>query len=122
MRGSTLFAAFVTTLLFLSSCGGGEPASTPPSSSTSTPSAPSTTADTQEVFSVNCAACHGPSRQGVSGLGPALTPENLARLSDDEIRNTILKGRPNTAMAGFEKRLSAEEINALIQLIKHTSP
>ncbi len=78
--------------------------------------------DTSALFEANCAACHGANRQGISGLGPTLTPQSLAELSDTEIRDTILNGRPGTAMAGFKGRLNQEEIDALLQLIKHTSP
>ncbi len=78
--------------------------------------------DAKALFGTNCAACHGINRQGTPGLAPALTPESLAALSDDAIRNTILKGKPNTAMSAFEGRLSVDEISALIQLIKRTSP
>ena len=66
--------------------------------------------------------CHGPNQQGVSGLGPALTLESLAELSDTEIRDTILNGRSGTAMVAFKGSLSPEEIDVLLQLIKYTSP
>lgn len=78
--------------------------------------------DAKALYVANCVVCHGANRQGVTGLGKPLTPESLAALSDDTIRDTTLKGKPNTAMAGFEGRLSVDEINALIQLIKYTAP
>lgn len=78
--------------------------------------------DAKKLYDASCAVCHGPDRQGISGIGKTLTPASLAQLSDVEIRNIISKGKPNTAMAGFEGRLSAEEINSLIQLIKYSSP
>ncbi len=60
--------------------------------------------------------------EGVSGLGPALTLGSLAALSDIDIKDAILNGRPGTSMTGFKDRLGPEEINALLQLIKYTSP
>ena len=124
MRPQTRSLVILTILiiagLFLVSCGGSKPAPSP--ASTATPPPAATVIDAKKLYEVNCVACHGPNRQGVSGLGVALTPTSLAQLSDDEIRNTILKGRSNTAMAGFEGRLSSEEINALLQLIKYSSP
>ncbi|MBI4243409.1 MAG: cytochrome c, partial [Planctomycetes bacterium] len=75
-----------------------------------------------KLFATNCAVCHGEKRQGISGLAPALTPTSLTKLSDAEVRSAILKGRSNTAMAGFEGRLSSEEIDALLQFVKYTLP
>lgn len=83
---------------------------------------PSPTMATAELYAIRCAGCHGPNRQGVSGLGPALTPESLAALSNFEIRDIIVNGRLNTAMPPFKGALSPEEIDALLQLIKYTSP
>ncbi len=100
--------------LLLASCGGRE------SAPTSTPTTPAI--DASALYEANCVACHGANRQGVSELSPALTPQSLAELSVTEIRDTILNGRLGTAMAGFKGRLNQEEIDALIQLIKHTSP
>lgn len=75
-----------------------------------------------ELYTIRCAGCHGVNRQGVSGLGPALTPDSLRALSYTEIRDIILNGRSNTAMPPFKSALSQEEIDALVQLIKDTSP
>ncbi len=83
---------------------------------------PSPTPATDELYAISCAGCHGATRQGVSGLGPALTPESLTALSDAKVRETILNGRSGTIMAAFEGTLSPEEIDALLQLIKYTSP
>ena len=65
-------------------------------------------ADVQANFKQHCAACHGADRLG--GLGPALLPENLARLRKPEAEKVIREGRPATQMQGFGQQLSAEEI------------
>ena len=124
MRKLVILAAFLIGGLFLISCAKAEPPPTPAPTPPSVPApAPKALAiDVAKLFATNCAVCHGEKHQGVSGLGPALTPTSLAKLSDTEIRDTILKGRPNTAMAGFVGRLSPEEIDALVQLIKRTLP
>ncbi len=75
-----------------------------------------------ELYATSCAACHGANRGGMSGLGPALTPESLAALSDAEILDAALNGVPGTMMPAFKSILSAEEIDALLQFIKYTSP
>ena len=77
---------------------------------------------TGELYAGNCAACHGVKRQGVSGFSPALTPESLAALSYTEIRDAILNGRSNTSMPPFKGTLNQEEIDALVQFLKDTSP
>jgi mono/diheme cytochrome c family protein len=55
-------------------------------------------------------------------LGPALTPDSLATLSDTEIKDTISNGRVDTVMPPWKDTLSSEEIDALVQFIKYTSP
>ena len=96
------------------------PVPTPTPSPSPSPLAPSINAG--ELYAGNCGVCHGANRQGVSGLGPALTPESLTALSYTEIRDTILNGRPNTAMPPSKGTLSQEEIDALVQFIKDTLP
>ncbi len=98
--------------------GDGAPATMPMPPVVTTPAAVSA----KELFGTKCAACHGANRQGIPGLASALTPESLAALSDSEIKDTILDGRSGTVMPAFKGTLSPEEIDALIQLIKHTSP
>lgn len=125
MRKLAILVVFVAAGLFLISCGGAQTTPTPPApTSPPAPTAPSTPSaiDAAKLYANNCAVCHGEKRQGVSGLGPALTQTTLAGKSDLEIRETILKGVPNTAMSGFDGRLSLEEIEALLQLIKRTAP
>ncbi|MBI4303274.1 MAG: cytochrome c [Chloroflexi bacterium] len=118
MRNLIISAILIAAGALLVSCGGGAPTPTPPPA----PVPPPAATDTKQLFATNCSVCHGPNRQGAVGLGPALTPTSLAQRSDDEIRNTILKGRPSTAMTGFEGRLSPKEIDDLIQLLKYSPP
>ncbi len=101
-----LMLALLGILVLISSCGQSQPPAI----------------DANVLYKTNCVSCHGANRQGISELGPTLTPQSLAELSDTEIRDTILNGRPGTAMAGFKRRLNQEEKDALLQLIKHISP
>ncbi len=98
------------------------PVPTPAPAPSPTPSPVAPTVNADELYASKCAVCHGAKRQGVSGLGSALTPESLTVPSYTEIRDTILNGKSNTAMPPFKGTLSQEEIDALVQLIKDTSP
>ncbi|MBI2868699.1 MAG: c-type cytochrome [Chloroflexi bacterium] len=103
---------------------GAPPAKTGEAAPTAAPKPPGTTAApvaAGEMFAARCAVCHGANRQGVSGLGTALTPESLEGRSDAELRETISAGLPGTAMPAF-RDLTPEEIDALVRLIKYTPP
>ncbi len=69
-------------------------------------------ADAPGTYKEHCASCHGEARLG--GIGPALLPENLARLRKPEAEKVIREGRPASQMLGFGDKLSAEEIKALV--------
>ena len=123
--------ALLMLVLLLASCGGATPAATPAPAPAPAPTptpAPAPTPpapaaiDAAKLYTTNCAVCHGPNRQGITGLGLPLTPTAVAAKSDDELKNTITNGKANTAMAGFTGRLSAAEIDALVKFIKNTPP
>lgn len=69
----------------------------------------------EKNYAEHCASCHGADRLG--GTGPALLPENLARLRRPEAIKTIAQGRPATQMAGFADKLNQEEIRALADFV-----
>lgn len=109
--------------LLLVSCGGKAPPEVVPAAE----SAPSLTPtpspiDVNALYAGRCATCHGEKRQGSYGRGGALTPESLAGRSDPVIREVIAEGIPYTNMPAWKGRLSAEEINAVVQFLKYTSP
>jgi len=62
-----------------------------------------------------CAQCHGSDRLGLTG--PALIPENFARLKPAEARGVILNGRPASQMAAFADRLTEAEAQSLVDLV-----
>ncbi|MBI3961974.1 MAG: c-type cytochrome [Deinococcus sp.] len=73
--------------------------------------------DVAAVFAANCQVCHGANGQG--GFGPALArPELLDTLTDAAITATITDGRPGTPMRSWQDALSAEEIAALVELLR----
>jgi len=68
-----------------------------------------------QLYQQHCAACHGADRLG--GMGPALLPENLARLRRGEAHKVIAAGRPATQMPGFSGELDAAEVEALAKFV-----
>ena len=94
--GAALFCALLGTLL----AGTGAAAATP---------------DAGALYAKHCAGCHGADRLG--GIGPALLPQNLKRLRRAAARKAITRGLPATQMPGFGKRLPADAIAAVLDLI-----
>lgn len=71
--------------------------------------------DVQTLYTTHCAQCHGPERLGL--MGPALLPENLKRVRKKQAIKVIGEGRVATQMPPFGKILTANQINALAELI-----
>ena len=67
--------------------------------------------DPSRIYNANCASCHGENRLG--GMGPALLPENLARLKKADAMRTIRDSRPGVQMPPFRDILSAQQTEAL---------
>ncbi|SEL04833.1 cytochrome c55X [Colwellia chukchiensis] len=55
----------------------------------------------------DCGSCHGMSLKG--GLGPPLLASDMHKLPVDVIKNTILFGRPGTAMPPWQNMLTEQE-------------
>jgi mono/diheme cytochrome c family protein len=67
-----------------------------------------------ELFSANCAGCHGAGGEG--GIGPALAG-GLSRFgSIEEVVAFVSTGVPGR-MPGFETRLGPDEINAVVEFV-----
>lgn len=70
-----------------------------------------------ELFLVNCSACHGAT--GFGGLGKNLHDNAFIQgRTDEALIDFILEGRPGTAMDGFARTLSREDITFLITLLR----
>ena len=95
------------------------PTETPaPPSGGATPTSPPAAPSGKDLFAAKCAACHGVNRQGTPGFAPALTQDNISKLSDTEITATISDGRAGTAMPAFKGSLSTDQIDALVKFLK----
>lgn len=63
-----------------------------------------------------CGSCHGLRMTG--GLGSPLTPEAISDRSDGYLQTVILRGVPGTAMPPWEARLSEEEVQKLVRMMR----
>lgn len=80
-------ALLLVLVLAVTACGGA-PAEPPP------PPAPAGDVAKGEELFVTCAACHGPTGEGVEGLGKNMTTsEFIADMSDEELVEFIKVGR-----------------------------
>ena len=68
--------------------------------------------DPAAIYSARCAGCHGADRSGNNG--PALLPDRLTQ--DSSVYVSIITNGSG-GMPGFSNRLSADEINALVEFI-----
>ena len=66
-----------------------------------------------------CERCHGARQEGL--VGPPLV-ESLKRLSKDEFRQTMMKGRPEKGMPNFDgSKMVTENIDGLYAYLKGRS-
>ena len=66
-----------------------------------------------------CERCHGARQEGL--VGPPLV-ESMKRLSKDEFRQTMLKGRPEKGMPNFDgSKMVTENIDGLYAYLKGRS-
>jgi len=66
-----------------------------------------------------CERCHGPKQEGL--VGPSLL-ESLRRLSKDEFKETLMKGRPEKGMPNFDgSKMVTENLDGLYAYLKGRS-
>ncbi len=65
----------------------------------------------------DCGSCHGMTLKG--GLGPALLPNRLSAMPKSFLVNTILEGRPNTAMPAWKSMLTVDEATWITEQLQH---
>jgi mono/diheme cytochrome c family protein/DNA-binding beta-propeller fold protein YncE len=87
----------------------------PAATGAGTTAAPATAIDAAALYGTHCASCHGADRFGL--MGPALLPDNLARLKQKDALSTIRDGRVATQMPAFGQTLTPAELDALVALI-----
>jgi cytochrome c553 len=71
------------------------------------------------LYATHCAACHGDQGQGtVVAEEPLSSAEFLDSRSDDDLRQAIADGIPDTTMPAYSGKLSAEDIEDIIALFR----
>src|SRR5690242_10929947 len=71
--------------------------------------------DFKQLYSDNCAGCHG--RDGQLGPAPPLNDMVFRQIvSDEDLTETITMGRPGTPMPAFAKKLGGSLTDAQIQV------
>ena len=68
------------------------------------------------IFEKNCAKCHGKTAEGRHFRGPSLLSEKITSVPAGDLRNAIANGKGH--MPKFAGKLTAEEIDTLVQQIK----
>jgi mono/diheme cytochrome c family protein len=74
-----------------------------------------------QTFKSTCAVCHGVDGSANAKLGqqlhaPALYSQDVQKLSDDELKQVITKGKAN--MPAFGEQLSPVEIEQLVKYVR----
>ncbi len=92
---------------------------TPTTTSTTAPTgtAPTTAPDAAQLYSTDCAVCHGVNREG--NVGPAITSTALSQWNLSQITSIINNGGEG-GMPDFSSQLSPAQINALANFLKNT--
>jgi len=93
---------------------------------TALPVAVSPFAEFEPLYRQHCSACHGDKGDGKSraqhGLRPPprnfTTAEAWQELDRDRMINSVTLGRPNTAMVGWEGRLTAAQIAGVVDYVR----
>jgi mono/diheme cytochrome c family protein len=75
----------------------------------------------QQLFSQNCAACHGANGEGV--IGPALNSQQfLSLVTDDQIRSIISTGIPGSQMSAYSQEffgpLTEDQIDSIASYLR----
>jgi len=75
----------------------------------------------ERVYAANCVACHQAAGQGTPAMkAPALARSRFITGAEAAAIDTVLNGRPNTAMQAFAKQLSDTEIAAVITYARNS--
>ena len=73
--------------------------------------------DVEKMFEKECQGCHGPNHEG--GVGSDLRPKVTAKKNAYMLAETILNGRPGTAMPQFDNKFTKADADKMVDYIQH---
>ncbi len=74
-----------------------------------------------EIYAEKCGVCHG--QEGEGGIGTAMQPNEFVQDNNNAaLVEFLLEGRTGTAMAGFDGRLSDDEIANIVAFLRGWQP
>ncbi len=83
----------------------------------------------KKLYGESCQHCHGAKGDGQSDMAAYLTPppSNLTAKAtqsktDEQLRKTILEGRPGTAMSGFNGAFEDVQVADVIAYVRSLKP
>jgi mono/diheme cytochrome c family protein len=89
----------------------------PPTPTSAPPPSTGNVENGATLYAANCLACHG--EQGAGGIGPALKPSSFVKSAGDaELQQLVVEGLPGTGMPSFGNRLTADDIQDLVALMR----
>lgn len=68
----------------------------------------------KKVYDASCAACHGATGAGISGVFPAITASKIATGDKAAHIDIVVKGKAGTSMQAFGSQLSKADIAAVV--------
>jgi len=75
----------------------------------------------ERIYAANCVACHQAAGQGLAAMkAPALAGSKFVIGAEQGPIDTVLNGRPNTAMQAFDKQLTDTDIAAVITYTRNS--
>ena len=76
--------------------------------------------DGSRVFAHSCASCHGADGKGVAGRNtPNFTDSRFqASLTDEQIFDAVMNGKPGTEMPAWRDKLSEQDIKAVASYVR----
>jgi cytochrome c6 len=76
-----------------------------------------------DVYKMRCAACHGANGAGQTMIGKnlklrSLTSPEVQNQSDEQLEAVVRQGKNKNKMPAFDRRLSKEQIAAVVKYIR----
>ena len=75
--------------------------------------------DVERVFERECQGCHGPNHEG--GVGSDLRPAVISKKNAYTLSETILNGKPGTAMPEFKEKFSKGDADKMVDYLQHAA-